>query len=418
MRKFSHFIFILWCCILPVCIHAQDKNIRQYIDNLQYQTVVDYIDSLNLSDSKSQLLKADMLQKTGHITQAQSVWYKLLEKDSLNFDLYQKIADAETAQGNYKQAKNIKEKAYTHFKTKKLLEEIAELNMKMFRLSEALQICNALLEKDTVQSVLRLKAECLLRLTNTSAAIPVLEHAVQRDPLDFLSTRKLAEIYLKQDSVQKVKVLSEKYLEIDTSNQIIKRINALAHYRQKNYHMASSIYKRLTEKGSFNYEDYLYLGICYYKLQNYKDAIDALNRADELSMGGSYAVVYYLGNCYYMYKDYDNSIKYLYYAQDMIKPDSVRLADIYLRLGDNYLKNQNGEAALKEFKKSWQYVNAAETYYYIAVAYDMQGKAKEALQTYGQFLEASKHINPRTEQMAILMQRASESIYRLRKSKK
>ena len=113
-----------------------------------------------------------------------------------------------------------------------------------------------------------------------------------------------------------------------------------------------------------------YIGICHYRLGEYKDALLFFEKYHQIN-NKDVKCSYYLANCYFKDKDYSKAIR-LYkecLEQDLIKADNKILDQVYSGIGLSYMEIGDYEAALESLDKALQteediddYINIARVY--------------------------------------------------------
>ncbi|WP_300368265.1 CDC27 family protein [Brachyspira sp.] len=126
---------------------------------------------------------------------------------------------------------------------------------------------------------------------------------------------------------------------------------------------------KLTDSQSDEYLNYLYLGICYAKLESYKNAIHYLLISIELNDSESnYLAYYWIGYINYIDSEYEDALKYFEKSISLNNYEYNHL--ILLWMGDCYFRLGNYKRALFNLKRSIDLKDdEAETYKIIAELY-------------------------------------------------
>ena len=215
---------------------------------------------------------------------------------------------------------------------------------------------------------------CHFKLKNYDTAIMYLDKSVQLEYNNYMTRYYLGYAYfmilehnkalynlneaikLKEDEFESWFVLGELYQSIDDdelSKECFKKARILA-LNCENIEDAFKYLNKLVIVQNYEYLNYLYLGICYIKMGNYKEAMTYLfeyinninycvNNAD------NYLAFYWIGYLFYIQNEYENAIKYF---EKSIKLNSNNDAYILLLLGKSYFMLGNNKKALYNLKKS------------------------------------------------------------------
>ena len=129
------------------------------------------------------------------------------------------------------------------------------------------------------------------------------------------------------------------------------------------------------------YLNYLYLGICYAKLESYKNAVHYLLESIEVNEKynneNNYLAYYWIGYINYIDSEYEDAIKYFEKSLNLNNNDEENYL-VLLWLGDCYFRLGNYKKALFNLKKSIEIKDdEAETYKLISELYLKAGKKEK-----------------------------------------
>lgn len=154
---------------------------------------------------------------------------------------------------------------------------------------------------------------------------------------------------------------------------------------------------KLADSQSDEYLNYLYLGICYAKLESYKNAVHYLLESIEINnkynSGNNYLAYYWIGYINYIDSEYEDAVKY--FEKSLNLNDDNYL--VLLWLGDCYLKLGNYKRALFNLKKSIELKDdEADAYKLISELYLKAGKKEkhnDYLSIYKKLVKKSNSID-------------------------
>lgn len=257
---------------------------------------------------------------------------------------------------------------------------------------------------------------CHIKLKNYDAAVMHLEKSVSLKDDDYLiryylgSAYFLLQIYdkalkhlnesirLKDDEFDTWFTIGELYqvIEDDTlSKECFEKARNIA-LEYEDIEKAAECFTRLMEVQENEYLNHLYLGICYARLESYKDAVHHLLESIDINEKNdnenNYLAFYWIGYINYIDSEYEEAIKYL---EKSIKLNDDK--DNYLNrlwLGNSYFKLGNHKKALFNLNRSIDLkYDEAETHKSIAKIYMSIGqkdKYNEYINIYKKLLKQEK----------------------------
>ena len=257
---------------------------------------------------------------------------------------------------------------------------------------------------------------CHIKLKNYDTAIMHLEKSISLKDDDYLiryyagSTYFLLQVYdkalkhlnesirLKDDEFDTWFTIGELYQVIEDdslSKECFEKARNIA-LEYEDIEKASECFIRLREVQSNEYLNHLYLGICYARLESYKNAVhhllESIDINEKNNNDNNYLAFYWIGYINYIDSEYDEAIKYL---EKSIKLNNDK--DNYLNrlwLGNSYFKIGNHKKALFNLNRSIDLkYNEAETYKSIAQLYMSIGqkdKYYEYINIYKKLLKQEK----------------------------
>lgn len=159
----------------------------------------------------------------------------------------------------------------------------------------------------------------------------------------------------------------------------------MAYFRSEEYEKSIPYYHKATEKAmkvaeiigkdvcTLPYYSNHYLGCIYAKIREFEEAVKyetlAFNYAitDEFK----YFASFFLGDDYYLLKDYEKAVKYFNIALEYrkkekefnVRPDDLGRAEAHLRLGKSYYHLDENEKAIEQFKLFKKELKDKDRYY-------------------------------------------------------
>ena len=208
----------------------------------------------------------------------------------------------------------------------------------------------------------------------------------------------------------------------DSTNILINKELAYSLYLQLRYDQAIPMYKKLIAQGFDNFESNLVMGLCYYNLENYKEAYPYLQKAVDLKKDNpNMNSLFYLGmTCKKLSEKEKDIAKKIKLSYDAIKylEQSVTVAYPHSRglyvnqqLGELYYNNLNYEKAGHAFAQCIEYDDEDDPHnYYNAAQMYIAAKMKPQAKLYLQmFLEKANKLNDEKEK-AKLTAKAKEQL--------
>ncbi|ADG71235.1 tetratricopeptide repeat protein [Brachyspira murdochii] len=263
---------------------------------------------------------------------------------------------------------------------------------------------------------------CHMQLKSYDKAIEFLEKSILLKDDDYLSRYYLGYSYfsvqiydkalenlseslkLKDDEFNSWLSIGILYRIIDEealSEECLEKARNIALNYSDNIDYQLECFIKLTEAEENEYLNYLYLGICYAKLESYKNALQYLLQSIEINekycSENNYLAYYWIGYINYIDSEYEEAVKYL--------ERSIKLNDdeenylILFWLGDSYFRLSNYKKALFNLQKSLDLKeDEIETYKLIAKTYLELGdkdKYNEYITQYKILSRKDKHHNNR-----------------------
>jgi tetratricopeptide (TPR) repeat protein len=245
--------------------------------------------------------------------------------------------------------------------------------------------------KECLRKALSLSPEnsVLLRLLGDSfeqegkkdSAIVYYKKTVEKNPADFVTSVKLAKLYLKKNQLEDVIDLTNQCLQKDSLNIPMNKLSGAAYCLSHHYSKAIEQLKKI-EAADSTYDTNYFMGMSYYGNDNYTNVqkyLENVYRKDTANL----SVIYYLGNAYAESFNSQKAIEYLnkgiYIAQ---KVDST-LYRYYSVLSTAYHNQEKYKEEISALMNSYKYMPTHSLILYkIASIYDIALKDEEKLKYY------------------------------------
>ncbi len=366
--------FLVWLGIISFQLQAQtiDSQIREAIAMYDYETAINLIDEEAEPEVPLLFLKARALRGLNRYGEALHVFQSILDEYPDNqqalieqAECYKSVGKQKEAWANYKQVIEINpENKYAWIQLITLLSQ-------MERYRTALEYSQQLLEKDSTNVTLRLLAQCHEGLGDTESAQHCYEKIIERDPHDYLSVARLANIYIQQEDTDRAIECTEEYSLRDTLNIHVNRQNALAYCLSKEYETAAIRYQKLLSQEDSTFHTCYYAGVSFYVEQKFYDAHDVLEKALDYQQG-NVNVLYYLGKSCAKTSWKEDGIKYMQQAIELSIPKDATMIRLYHGLADCYNMARKFPEYIDALKQQYAYdPDNHRLLYHIGTAYQM-----------------------------------------------
>ncbi len=325
---------------------------QRYIEASDYLKKV-YIEPI--ADKKVLSRFGYSLRMEGKLSEAETYYQRILEKDSTEISTLFSLAGINQAKGNYK-------KAGDYYK---LILAIDSNNFSVYRqLSDMVEASEGLI-----------------------FAAPYLAKANYLNPKD----GDIAYSYSKVLKSGKQYVIAEAVLDTaiaaDTTNLILLRGKAELAYDLDKWPVVIDISNRLITQGEESALILKMLGEAYYSVKKYSMAIEILTGLEE-NLQQSESSLYFIAMSYKAMENYPKAIEY--FNKTLKESISPNTAEYYALIGDSNQKSNKMKSALASYQKSLFFENKPMTLYSMAAIYDEKLKDKStALKYYKRYLETN-----------------------------
>lgn len=393
---------LLFLFIITLSLHSYSQpqsgidSVKTFLSQNQYNTAIEFINKSHGNDSKYYKYLGASYKNLFNYSKAIKYYLYALESDSLNYQLNIDLANIFKQIGfNEKALKYflIADKIHSSILTK---VEIASFLVYSDLNIEALKIYSELFRQDTTNTFfIRNIAKCFESLNNIDSAIFYYKKILLIDNFEPFSINRLANLYNRKKDYNKSLILTNEFIEKDSTNCQINRLNSYCFVLLKKYDTAVIKFEKCIKNLDTSFFVYKFIGISYYELEKYDTAKFFLERAYFQDTTDS-KTTYFLGlacsNSYYKEK----GIYYLNKTLNLMCPSDIELASLYQNIAEAYRGFYKDQEALKYFLRA-QLINPNDTLlsFKIGQLYDYSFKNKKmALKYYLDFLSTRPQKKP------------------------
>lgn len=337
MRSFNylHVRLTLIVSLLFLCRISQAQvtdSVDYHISRYNYEKALEI---LNQDNSKEGWLKKGLVFKSlDQYQEAIACFSKCLAEDSTDVKVRIELSTCFESLNNYPAALELLIKV--HQSTPENLfvtQKLANVYFQNDQFGHAVDYYQkAALNGDTTYFIAKQLARCYDKMDSTDLAIDYYLKALALNPADYPSTQRLANIFLKLREILNGLVLTNRYLEIDSTNTKILASNAYFHFLDSSYTKAIDQFERciaLNDTSQFVIKN---LGYSYFKNEEYEPAKEYLEKAYwRDSTNAELCYLTGLACSYSVFKEL--GIYYIDKSIDLITPSPQLLSKMYSELG-------------------------------------------------------------------------------------
>ncbi|MFK7833618.1 MAG: tetratricopeptide repeat protein [Winogradskyella sp.] len=300
---------------------------------------INYLDAQNLKE------QADDLYANGNYTKAIATYKSVSNLD----DVYDNVAKAYIAIGNYGEGVNYYEKA-TQANTDNLLlkYEFAKLLTKTKKYPKANQLFNALIVSDSMNPNYHYELGVVLEKQKDTAALQRFITTYELDGTHQKAIFKIAKYHLmKREFIIAHQFIDRGLESYDTNVELIS-LKAQTYYYQEYYTKAIVWFKKLLDLGEQSEFIHEKLSLSYARNSDYEDAIYHRKQVLKFSPNDPNAL-YVIGLYYEKLNDFEKAEEYV--SKALVLKDQS-LSDEYQKLGTILNRQKKYDKAIKAFQKS------------------------------------------------------------------
>ncbi|MCL2651564.1 MAG: tetratricopeptide repeat protein [Candidatus Azobacteroides sp.] len=263
------FTILFLFCIFSVQAQEKDTILTNYIQNVQYQQAIEYIDTQETTKDL-EYQKALCYKWLNNYSKAIEILKIVHESYPDDVPVQLELAQCYEANLQYSQSIDCYERltkadsSNTYFQVRK-----ADLFYRAEKYTTALEDYLQI-DPETYNPVYLKKsiALCYEKLNLPDSAKVYYQTALEMDASDAFSALSLVKLYIQQKEYQDALSYSEKFLAADTTNAQMNVLNAITYYNLNEYEKAVPRFEKCHAAGDSSLQVIRSLGISYFFLQN------------------------------------------------------------------------------------------------------------------------------------------------------
>lgn len=146
-----------------------------------------------------------------------------------------------------------------------------------------IDLCQSLLEPDSLEQDLYLMARCYEKLEQTPEAFRYQMLVADRNIENYNNLLSLCQTLIGNEQYEDALTMLDRYCAIDSTNAAVNTVKAYALHKANRFNEAIRLYEQLVAEGDTRASTLYYLGLSYYRKKHMAEAYDLLKRAVEKS---------------------------------------------------------------------------------------------------------------------------------------
>lgn len=366
--------FILLFFSIGVSIMAQNKFIQEAMSSYDYETAIALIDKEKPTPALL-FQKGKALKGLSRNAEALRTFKQVIEAEPTN-----PLPVIEAAECCKTMAKNDEALQYYRLaldlnpKSKYVRLQYINLLCTLQQFEEALGESSLLAETDSSAVVLHLVAQSTEGVYPTDIDVALGNYHLIQDkyPDDYVAAAKLGSIYNAMKEYASAIEATEKYRQIDSTNVIVNRQNALAYCLSADYPTATQRYEYLLSHGDKTYLTLYYSGICYYANEDFYAAHDMLEKALPYDPN-NVNLLYYLGRSCAKTSWKKEGVDYLTKAIGLAVPQDSAMTRLYKGMVECYKMASMPGKQIEALKEQYKYDKENhQIWYFMAQVYGQE----------------------------------------------
>lgn len=288
-------LFFLLFITVSLSLAAQQTNpVQEAMTNYDYETALSLIAQREPTPQLTHQ-KAQALRGLNRYAEALEAFRQVIAQNPENIRVILDMAECCKLAGRFSESLKTYEQALALDPKNKYarLQHITLLCVTE-QYVKAGKACREVMKEDNSTAILRLMAQAQEGMMKKDSTLYYYKAIVEKEPQDYLSVAKLANLHIELNNPKEAIGITEKYREKDSVNIYVNRQNAQAYCLAKDYLKAIDRYERLVEQGDSTRMTCYYLGMSYYAIEDYYGAYDFLRIAYKYDPK-NINVLYYLG---------------------------------------------------------------------------------------------------------------------------
>ena len=388
------YIFISILLFCSGILQSQNNAIQTALKNYDYETAIKLI-SKEKASPELDFLKATCYKNIARYTDAITLLEGLVGKDVSNIQAINELADCYQLNENFRKAKTYYFLALQTAPSSRFAQlNYLNITVKLKEWNQALQQAHSILQSDSLPALYPVIGDCFVQLSRMDSAEYYYNMGMNSNPDDYNTLGKLCKIYLNIGNYDDLIASTNRFIQSDSSNQVINQYNGIGLSMNKNYDRAIYRLNKLAQQGDSSFLTNYYLGASCFSTGDYMTAYERLSSAFRMDSTNQ-NLYYFLGKSaiYSGYKQ--KGIQILINGVNKLIPKDSELFNYYLNIAHGYgsifseqdlLFNKTQEVKYRKLCYSCN-PDYKLALYNIAEIYDTSLKDKEeALKYYNQFM--------------------------------
>ncbi|MBQ6038941.1 MAG: tetratricopeptide repeat protein [Bacteroidaceae bacterium] len=336
-----------------------------------------------------------------------------LTADSTNWQLMLRLADAYQEKNRTKRAQELYERAIQLHVSDTLQRALAKCYYSRGYYRKSIDLCNNLLQKDTIDEDLVLVARCYERMGDVDSTIAYRELIAERDIEDYGNVQSLARIYNQVGMNEMALYYLDLYYNVDSTNLTVNNLRAYILHELRQFDEEIEEYRKLREAGFRDATSLYYAGVANARIGRRKEAFELLDEARERSIIPNGYIYAELSMVCDIVGEYEDGIKHAETAIDLLLPDTSLMYSVYDQKAMNEVAKFKYRDAIESYKRSLDYQKNLTNICQLAYLYGALRDERNEQRYYELFLKELETVN-RPERYASLKQRAERRLRRMK----
>jgi len=288
-------LLFLLLLTFSISLAAQQTDpIREAMANYDYETALSLIAQKEPTPQLT-IQKAQALRGLNRYSEALEAFRQVVAQEPENIRAILDMAECCKLAGRFNESLESYKQALTLNPDNKYAQlQYITILCVTEQYAQACRTSHEAMSKDNSTAILRLMAQAQEGMMKKDSALYYYNIIVEKEPHDYLSVAKLANLHIELNEPKEAIKITEKYREKDSTNIYVNRQNAQAYCLTKEYLKAIDRYEKLVEQGDSTRMTCYYLGMSYYAIEDYYGAHDFLRIAQKYDPK-NINVLYYLG---------------------------------------------------------------------------------------------------------------------------
>ena len=336
-----------------------------------------------------------------------------LAADSTNWQLMLRLADAYQEKNRTKRAQELYERAMQWHVSDTLQRALAKCYYSRGYYRKSIDLCNNLLQKDTIDEDLVLVARCYERMGDVDSTIAYRELIAERDIEDYGNVQSLARIYNQVGMNEMALYYLDLYYNVDSTNLTVNNLRAYILHELRQFDEEIEEYRKLREAGFRDATSLYYAGVANARIGRRREAFELLDEARERSIIPNGYIYAELSMVCDIVGEYEDGIKHAETAIDLLLPDTSLMYSVYDQKAMNEVAKFKYRDAIESYKRSLDYQKNLTNICQLAYLYGALRDERNEQRYYELFLKELETVN-RPERYASLKQRAERRLRRIK----